>query len=144
MANKKQSMIFEITGDESGLKQSLKNAGNSLSDFNNKAGGAFGNVDGLLTSSGAAFGTFAGGVGIAAAAAMVAISKMQVQAEKAFEVFQSASLAQTGVENLQKQANMFAEVGLTMDNVADQIKDSKDKLGDALTNQAGSMYTGLC
>ncbi|HHF7526146.1 TPA: hypothetical protein ACPT1E_003200, partial [Klebsiella pneumoniae] len=143
MANKKQSMIFEITGDESGLKQSLKNAGNSLSDFNNKAGGAFGNVDGLLTSSGAAFGTFAGGVGIAAAAAMVAISKMQVQAEKAFEVFQSASLAQTGVENLQKQANMFAEVGLTMDNVADQIKDSKDKLGDALTNQAGSMYTDV-
>ncbi|MDE9031536.1 hypothetical protein PZW76_26015, partial [Klebsiella pneumoniae] len=117
--------------------------GNSLSDFNNKAGGAFGNVDGLLTSSGAAFGTFAGGVGIAAAAAMVAISKMQVQAEKAFEVFQSASLAQTGVENLQKQANMFAEVGLTMDNVADQIKDSKDKLGDALTNQAGSMYTDV-
>ncbi|HBX3989909.1 TPA: hypothetical protein MIS64_16015 [Klebsiella pneumoniae] len=74
---------------------------------------------------------------------MVAISKMQVQAEKAFEVFQSASLAQTGVENLQKQANMFAEVGLTMDNVADQIKDSKDKLGDALTNQAGSMYTDV-
>ncbi|HBY0458069.1 hypothetical protein ELP98_03635 [Klebsiella pneumoniae subsp. pneumoniae] len=68
---------------------------------------------------------------------------MQVQAEKAFEVFQSASLAQTGVENLQKQANMFAEVGLTMDNVADQIKDSKDKLGDALTNQAGSMYTDV-
>lgn len=136
-------MIFEITGDESGLKQSLKNAGNSLSEFNNKAGGAFGNVDELLTSTGAAFGTFAGGVGIAAAAAMVAISKMQVQAEKAFEVFQSASLAQTGIENLQKQANMFAEVGLTMDNVADQIKDSKDKLGDALTNQAGSMYTDV-
>ncbi|HBX3049773.1 TPA: hypothetical protein MHV00_08755 [Klebsiella pneumoniae] len=38
---------------------------------------------------------------------------------------------------------MFAEVGLTMDNVADQIKDSKDKLGDALTNQAGSMYTDV-
>ncbi|HIA7837225.1 TPA: hypothetical protein ACWSAS_003412 [Escherichia coli] len=143
MANKKQSMIFEITGNESGLKQSLKNAGNSLSEFNNKAGGAFGNVDELLTSTGAAFGTFAGGVGIAATAAMVAISKMQVQAEKAFEVFQSASLAQTGIENLQKQANMFAEVGLTMDNVADQIKDSKDKLGDALTNQAGSMYTDV-
>ncbi len=136
-------MIFEITGNESGLKQSLKNAGNSLSEFNNKAGGAFGNVDELLTSTGAAFGTFAGGVGIAATAAMVAISKMQVQAEKAFEVFQSASLAQTGIENLQKQANMFAEVGLTMDNVADQIKDSKDKLGDALTNQAGSMYTDV-
>ncbi|HAW1366265.1 hypothetical protein Q0T90_18385 [Escherichia coli D10:H20] len=143
MANKKQSMIFEITGDESGLKQSLKNAGNSLSEFNNKAGGAFGNVDGLLTSTGAAFGTFAGGVGIAAAAAMVAISKMQVQAEKAFEVFQSASLAQTGIENLQKQANMFAEVGQTLDLTADQIKDSKDKLGDALTNQAGSMYTDV-
>lgn len=136
-------MIFEITGNESGLKQSLKNAGNSLSEFNNKAGGAFGNVDELLTSTGAAFGTFAGGVGIAATAAMVAISKMQVQAEKAFEVFQSASLAQTGIENLQKQANMFAEVGLTMDNVADQIKDSKDKFGDALTNQAGSMYTDV-
>lgn len=136
-------MIFEITGNESGLKQSLKNAGNSLSEFNNKAGGAFGNVDELLTSTGAAFGTFAGGVGIAATAAMVATSKMQVQAEKTFEVFQSASLAQTGIENLQKQANMFAEVGLTMDNVADQIKDSKDKLGDALTNQAGSMYTDV-
>ena len=29
-----------------------------------------------------------------------------------------------------------------MDNVADQIKDSKDKLGDAITNNAGSMLSG--
>jgi hypothetical protein len=30
-----------------------------------------------------------------------------------------------------------------MDNVADQMKDAKDKLGDAITNNAGSMLTDV-
>ncbi len=136
-------MIFEITGDESGLKQSLKNAGNSLSDFNNKAGGAFGNVDGLLTSSGAAFSTFAGGVGAAGLVIAGTLSKISSASDKAFEVFQASALSQTALEPLQKMANMFAEVGLSLDQTADQVKDSKDKLGDALTNNAGSMLTDV-
>ncbi|PLN67901.1 hypothetical protein CWM94_28175, partial [Klebsiella pneumoniae] len=71
------------------------------------------------------------------------MAKVQEQSEKAFEVFQAASLSQSGILQIQQAANMFAAVGLTMDNVADQIKDSKDKLGDAITNNAGSMLTDV-
>jgi hypothetical protein len=40
-------------------------------------------------------------------------------------------------------ANMYAKVGLTMENVADQQKDLKDKLQDGLFNAGGSMYTDV-
>lgn len=71
------------------------------------------------------------------------MAKVQEQSEKAFEVFQAASLSQSGILQIQQATNMFAAVGLTMDNVANQIKDSKDKLGDAITNNAGSMLTDV-
>ncbi|HDC4839928.1 TPA: hypothetical protein O8U60_004687, partial [Enterobacter cloacae] len=58
-------------------------------------------------------------------------------------VFQAASLSQTGIVQIQQAANMFAGVGLTMDQVADQMKDAKDKLGDAITNNAGSFLTDV-
>ncbi|AUU91536.1 hypothetical protein C2U55_21875 [Enterobacteriaceae bacterium ENNIH3] len=64
-------------------------------------------------------------------------------AEKSFEVFQAASLSLTSLSQIQQMANMYAKVGLTMENVADQQKDLKDKLQDGLFNAGGSMYTDV-
>ncbi|QMH64157.1 hypothetical protein HVY29_15795 [Klebsiella pneumoniae] len=144
MANKnRQSMIFEITGDESGLQRSLKNAANDIGNFGDQAGGVFGGINTGLSTTSKAMSGFAGAVGVAGIAIAATMAKVQEQSEKAFEVFQAASLSQSGILQIQQAANMFAAVGLTMDNVADQIKDSKDKLGDAITNNAGSMLTDV-
>lgn len=136
-------MIFEITGDESGLQRSLKNATNDIGNFGDQAGGVFGGINTGLSTTLKAMSGFAGAVGVAGIAIAATMAKVQEQSEKAFEVFQAASLSQSGILQIQQAANMFAAVGLTMDNVADQIKDSKDKLGDAITNNAGSMLTDV-
>ena len=136
-------MIFEITGDESGLQRSLKNAANDIGNFGDQAGGVFGGINTGLSTTSKAMSGFAGAVGVAGIAIAATMAKVQEQSEKAFEVFQAASLSQSGILQIQQATNMFAAVGLTMDNVADQIKDSKDKLGDAITNNAGSMLTDV-
>ncbi|EOC1337940.1 hypothetical protein [Enterobacter ludwigii] len=141
--NNRQSMIFEINGDESGLQRSLKNAANDIGNFGDQAGGVFGGINTGLSTTSKAMSGFAGAVGVAGLAIAAIMAKVQEQSEKAFEVFQAASLSQSGIVQIQQAANMFAAVGLTMDNVADQIKDSKDKLGDAITNNAGSMLTDV-
>ncbi|MFH5151625.1 hypothetical protein ACHH1S_24450 [Enterobacter cloacae complex sp. 2024EL-00229] len=141
--NNRQSMIFEITGDESGLQRSLKNAANDIGNFGDQAGGVFGGINTGLSTTSKAMSGFAGAVGVAGIAIAATMAKVQEQSAKAFEVFQAASLSQSGILQIQQAANMFAAVGLTMDNVADQIKDSKDKLGDAITNNAGSMLTDV-
>lgn len=136
-------MIFEITGDESGLQKSLKNAANDIGNFGDQAGGVFGGINTGLSTTSKAMSGFAGAVGVAGIAIAATMAKVQEQSEKAFEVFQAASLSQSGILQIQQATNMFAAVGLTMDNVANQIKDSKDKLGDAITNNAGSMLTDV-
>ncbi|MEI9471100.1 hypothetical protein [Enterobacter kobei] len=141
--NNRQSMIFEINGDGSGLQRSLKNAANDIGNFGDQAGGVFGGINTGLSTTSKAMSGFAGAVGVAGLAIAATMAKVQEQSEKAFEVFQAASLSQSGIVQIQQAANMFAAVGLTMDNVADQIKDSKDKLGDAITNNAGSMLTDV-
>ncbi|HCR0047937.1 TPA: hypothetical protein OMR87_000037 [Enterobacter hormaechei] len=141
--NNRQSMIFEINGDESGLQRSLKNAANDIGNFGDQAGGVFGGINTGLSTTSKAMSGFAGAVGVAGIAIAATMAKVQEQSEKAFEVFQAASLSQSGILQIQQAANMFAAVGLTMDNVADQIKDSKDKLGDAITNNAGSTLTDV-
>ncbi|BEK73396.1 hypothetical protein EATA6166_12880 [Enterobacter asburiae] len=141
--NNRQSMIFEITGDESGLQRSLKNAANDIGNFGDQAGGVFGGINTGLSTTSKAMSGFAGAVGVAGIAIAATMAKVQEQSGKAFEVFQAASLSQSGILQIQQATNMFAAVGLTMDNVADQIKDSKDKLGDAITNNAGSMLTDV-
>ncbi|EOW6846489.1 hypothetical protein ACOZ2B_001509 [Cronobacter sakazakii] len=141
--NNRQSMIFEINGDESGLQRSLKNAANDIGNFGDQAGGVFGGINTGLSTTSKAMSGFAGAVGVAGLAIAATMAKVQEQSEKAFEVFQAASLSQSGIVQIQQATNMFAAVGLTMDNVADQIKDSKDKLGDAITNNAGSMLTDV-
>ena len=141
--NNRQSMIFEINGDESGLQRTLKNAANDIGNFGDQAGGVFGGINTGLSTTYKAMSGFAGAVGVAGIAIAATMAKVQEQSEKAFEVFQAASLSQSGILQIQQAANMFAAVGLTMDNVADQIKDSKDKLGDAITNNAGSTLTDV-
>lgn len=141
--NNRQSMIFEINGDESGLQRSLKNAANDIGNFGDQAGGVFGGINTGLSTTSKAMSGFAGAVGVAGIAIAATMAKVQEQSEKAFEVFQAASLSQSGILQIQQATNMFAAVGLTMDNVANQIKDSKDKLGDAITNNAGSMLTDV-
>ncbi|EOV9635105.1 hypothetical protein ACN5LK_002382 [Cronobacter sakazakii] len=61
--NNKQSMIFEITGDESGLQKSLKNAANDIGDFGDRAGGVFGSFNTGLSTTAKAMSGFAGAVG---------------------------------------------------------------------------------
>lgn len=141
--NNKQSMIFEIAGDESGLQRSLKNAANDIGNFGDQAGGVFGGINTGLSTTSKAMSGFAGAVGVAGIAIAATMLKVQEQSEKAFEVFQAASLSQSGIVQIQQAANMFAAVGLTMDNVADQIKDSKDRIGDAITNNAGPLLTDI-
>lgn len=141
--NNTQAMIFEIRGDESGLQRSLKNAANSIGDFSNRAGGSFSGITAGLSQTQMALGSLAGAVGVAGIAIAATMAKVAAQSEKAFEVFQAGSLSQMGIEQLQQMANMYRAVGLTIQDVADQQKDLKDRLGDALTNGAGSMLTDV-
>jgi len=141
--NNTQAMIFEIRGDESGLQRSLKNAANSIGDFSNRAGGSFSGITTGLSQTQIAVSSLAGAVGVAGIAIAATMAKVSAQSEKAFEIFQAGSLSQMGITQLQQMANMYAAVGLTIENVADQQKDLKDRLGDALTNGAGSMLTDV-
>lgn len=141
--NNTQAMIFEIRGDESGLQRSLKNAANSIGDFSDRAGGSFGGITTGLSKTSMAVGSLAGAVGVAGLAIAGTMAKVSEQSEKAFEIFQAGSLSQIGITQLQQMANMYAGVGLTLENIADQSKDLKDRIGDALTNGAGSMLTDV-
>jgi len=141
--NNTQAMIFEIRGDESGLQRSLKNAANSIGDFSNRAGGSFSGITAGLSQTQIAVGSLAGAVGVAGLAIAATMAKVSEQSEKAFEIFQAGSLSQMGITQLQQMANMYAAVGLTIESVADQQKDLKDRIGDALTNGAGSMLTDV-
>ncbi|MGT8683742.1 hypothetical protein ACR704_26240, partial [Klebsiella pneumoniae] len=89
--NNRQSMIFEITGDESGLQRSLKNAANDIGNFGDQAGGVFGGINTGLSTTSKAMSGFAGAVGVAGIAIAATMAKVQEQSEKAFEVFQAAS-----------------------------------------------------
>ncbi|WP_313128744.1 hypothetical protein [Pseudescherichia vulneris] len=141
--NNTQAMIFEIRGDESGLQRSLKNAANSIGDFSNRAGGSFSGITTGLAQSQMAVSSLAGTVGVAGIAIAATMAKVAAQSEKAFEVFQAGSLSQMGITQLQQMANIYATVGLTIENIADQQKDLKDRIGDALTNGAGSFLTDV-
>ena len=145
-----QQMIFEVTGDVSGLKKALDVGQESLNSFGKEAGGIFGEFgEGLekVTSGFAGMSTglvgAAAGAGIAVAGISIAFDKVTESAERAFEIFQSASLSQMGIAQVQKMAQMYQSVGLSMEQIADQQKDIKDRIGDALTNLSGSMYTDV-
>jgi len=137
----------DIDGDASGLQKALKQSSQSLSTFGGEAEGFAGDfastISGGLGKASTVMTGFVGALSVAALGIAATFAKVQESSEKAFEVFQAASLSQMGIAQIQQIANMYASVGLTMENVADQQKDLKDKLQDALFNKGGSMYTDV-
>lgn len=146
MANNNRIRV-DIDGDASGLQRAIRQSEQSLGSFGREAEGFAGDfansIAGGLGKAGTLMSGFAGTLSVAALSIAATFSKVQESSEKAFEIFQAASLSQMGVTQIQQMANMYASVGLTMENVADQQKDLKDKLQDALFNKAGSMYTDV-
>lgn len=138
---------IDITGDTTGLQNALQQGEKALNGFGSQASGFAGNfastMGGGLGRAGTALTGLAGVAAVAGISIAATFVKVQEAAEKSFEVFQSASLSQMGITQIQQMANMYQKVGLSMENIADQQKDIKDRLGDALTNTAGSMYTDV-
>ena len=129
MAN--NNIRVDIDGDSSGLQKALNTGSKSIENFGKLAGGTIGDfastLSGGMSNGALAFTGLAAAAGVAGAGITMTFAKVQESAEKAFEVIQSASLSQMGIVQIQKMANMYASVGLTMENIADQQKDIKDR-----------------
>ncbi|MHA3671006.1 hypothetical protein ACX1IQ_21065 [Yersinia enterocolitica] len=130
MANKNQ-LIFDIDGDESGLKRSLKNAGNELGSFSDKVGGSFGGISSGLKTVSLGFGAVAG-AGITALAGLALASNNYVR-----ELNQISNNTRLTVEDIQRLGHAFYDTGLSMEKFGDFNKDTLDKLGDAFRNGGG-------
>jgi hypothetical protein len=147
MANNDRRIRIDLDGDTSGLRRALNEGSSALDDFGNRAGGTIGDIanrlSGGLSNGAVALTGFSAALAIAAGGITATFAAVSHASEKAFETMQAASLSQMGIEQIQKMANLYAQVGLTMENIADQQKDVKDKLGDAITNVGGSVYTDI-
>lgn len=146
MANNRKIRV-DIEGDSSGLQKALNTGSEAIEGFGKKAGGTIGEfadvLGGGLGNAATALTGFGAALGVAAAGITVTFAAVQHSSEKAFEKMEAASLSQMGLTQIQQMANMYASVGLTMENIADQQKDVKDKIGDAITNIGGSVYTDI-
>ncbi len=143
MANNNQNINFTITGNSQGLVSAVNNAQNSLGNLQSAAQGNFrsmaSNMAGMTTVMKVGF------VGVTAilAAFSFALNSVAQAHTQAMELVAASAKSGNSVEVLQQQAGMLRQTGLTLDNIADQNKDLKDKLGDALANNAGSMLTDI-
>lgn len=146
MANNNDIRVT-LDGDITPLQKALRRGTQSLDEFGSQSGGIVeeftSTLSGGMGKAGLAFTGLAGTVAVAGAGIALTFSRVMDSAEKSFEVFQAASLSLTSLSQIQQMANMYAKVGLTMENVADQQKDLKDKLQDGLFNAGGSMYTDV-
>lgn len=146
MANNNDIRVT-LDGDITPLQRALRRGTQSLDEFGSQSGGIVeeftSTLSGGMGKAGLAFTGLAGTVAVAGAGIALTFSRVMDSAEKSFEVFQAASLSLTSLSQIQQMANMYAKVGLTMENVADQQKDLKDKLQDGLFNAGGSMYTDV-
>ncbi|ELN4240724.1 hypothetical protein R2W49_004187 [Klebsiella variicola] len=141
MANNTQQMIFEITGNETGLQRSLKNAGNGLTAFGNQAGGIFGNLTSSLSAfSGQVTGVGSGLVGLAGSVGIVAgvigglVLTSNDYVKTLIEISRASGIT---VEQLQKQQAMFQGLGLDVEKLGDINRDVLDHLGDAWRDGSG-------
>lgn len=145
MANR--NIQVNLTGNASNLQQALTTGQTAIQNFGTTAGGTMGQFAntfaGGLSGVATAMTGFGAALGVSAAAITATFAAVQHSSEKAFETMQAASLSQMGLTQIQQMANMYASVGLTMENIADQQKDVKDKIGDAITNIGGSVYTDI-
>lgn len=141
-----QSLIFEITGDESGLQKSLKNAGNGLSEFGDKAGGIFGDLgSNISTITGQLSGFSTGLVGVAGSVGLVAagISGLLLSSNEYVKSLNEVSRASgLSVTELQQLQSTFQGLGLDIEKYGDINRDVLDHLGDAFAN-GGSIADDL-
>lgn len=146
MANN-NNININITGDSTGLQNALTQSQNALNNFGSQAGGIAGEFSSTMATglgrAATAFTGFAGAASIAGLSLAATFAAVQNASEKSFEVFKAGALSQTGIEQIQKMANLYRKVGLDIDKVADQNKDISDKLLDGLYNAGGSMYTDV-
>lgn len=134
MAGNKQQMIFEITGDESGLQKSLKSAGNGLADFGDRAGGVFGGISGGLST----MATGLGGVGNAATLAITAITALTTYTiGLANEINALTRTTGLSAEQLQQWSGAFKTIGLSMEEVGSINEAVMDQLGIASADGSG-------
>ncbi|MGD8204417.1 hypothetical protein [Pantoea sp. FN0305] len=141
-----QSLIFEIRGDESGLQRSLKNAGNGLSEFGDKAGGIFGDLGSNITTiTGQLSGFSTGLVGVAGSVGLVAagISGLLLSSNEYVKSLNEVSRASgLSVKELQQLQSTFQGLGLDIEKYGDINRDVLDHLGDAFAN-GGSIADDL-
>jgi hypothetical protein len=141
MAQNKQQMLFEITGDVTGLRKALSTGTNSIFSFGKEAGGVFGEFsDTLETITGKLTGLSGGFVGVAGAAGVLAGGLLSVinssnEFVKTYnEVSKASGLTVTELQQLQAT---FQGVGFDVEKFGDLNRDVLDHLGDAFRDGSG-------
>lgn len=140
MANNQQ-LVFQITGNSSGLTQALAGAGNQINTFCSNAGGMLGQLSGglgqitqIASGLGGGIAGLAGPLGMAAAAVggLVASTRSYVN-----ELNELSIASGMSVESLQKWGNALQGTGENLEKLADINRDFADHLGDAFRDGSG-------
>ncbi|WP_370558228.1 hypothetical protein NMD96_12870 [Edwardsiella tarda] len=141
MANNNQSLIFNITGNSSGLTQALAGAGNQINTFCTNAGGMFGQLSGGLGQISQIAGGLGGGIaglagplGIAASAVLGVVASTKSYVNELNELSIASGMS---VESLQKWGNALQGTGENLEKIADINRDFQDHLGDAFSRGEG-------
>ncbi|HHH0263694.1 TPA: hypothetical protein ACPZQN_004178 [Yersinia enterocolitica] len=146
MANNNQQLVFSITGNTSGLTQSLSSASSQLQTFGTQTGGVVGNVGKQFSRLAANASTLSTGLmGVASIGAIAATTLVGLtMASNAYvrEINQITTNTGVSVESLQQLEKAFYGTGLSMEKFGDINKDTLDKLGDAFRN-GGSVADDL-
>jgi len=141
MAKNKQQMIFEVTGDVTGLRKALSDGTQAIDKFGSESGELFGGLTesiGGLTSKFAGFSTglvgTAGALGLVVGGVFSLVSASNEYVKTYNEVAASSSLSVTQLQKLEKQ---FGSTGLSVEKFGDLNRDVLDHLGDAFRDGSG-------
>lgn len=135
MANNNQQLVFSITGNTSGLTQSLNQANTQLQTFGNQTGGVVGDLTqrfGGLAANASTLSTGLLGVVSVGTMAITAIAGLTLASNSYVrELNQISTNTGVSIESLQQLEKAFYGTGLSMEKFGDINKDTLDKLGDA-------------
>lgn len=126
MADSSANIGITIGGDISPLKKSLKDAESSLGKFTGMARGAAKDIAKISVAASAAA---AGGL----AAMYTATSR------GAKEIANLSAIANVSVESMQRMGYAAGSVDISMEKLADILKDTNDKIGDFAATGGGPM-----
>lgn len=134
-------MIFDVTGDVTGLRRALAEGTNSIHEFGSEADDMFGGLTGNITSTAKQLLGFSGGlVGTAGALGLVVggvYSLVSASSEYVKTYNEVAKTTGVSVEQLQKLEKQFASTGLSVESFGTINQDTLDKLGDAFRAGGG-------